>query len=86
MELEGSLSSVGLAWEQMMLLSPSASASTGGQRGELLSGDSASELGGSCPLGGVTPRVGCCCLHGCELHFHAFKMACNSTTSCPGRK
>lgn len=55
MELEGNLSSVGLAWEQMMLLSPPASASTGGQRGELLSGDSATELGGSCPLGGVTP-------------------------------
>lgn len=84
MELEGS--SVRLAWEWVMLLSPLASASTGGQREELLSGDSATKLGGSCPLCGVTPRVGCCCLHGCELHCHAFKMACNSTTSCPGRK
>lgn len=88
MELEGNLGSVGFVWEWGMLLSPPASASTGGQREQLLSGDSDTELGGklSCPLGGVTPTVGCCCLHGSELQFHAFKMACNSTTSCPGRK
>lgn len=47
MELEGNLGSVGLVWEWGMLLSPPASASTGGQREQLLPGDSDTELGGS---------------------------------------
>lgn len=49
MELQGNLGSVGLAWERVMLLSPPATASAGGQRGQLLSGDSATDRGEAAP-------------------------------------